>query len=127
MKFILFFYVLSLTVIISTVIAGDTIADTSFYHQYLESTSAKSLQEPIQYNQLPKEVLDGFSKSSFSNILISNAYVVPSHETEGLITKFLPEQASGKTYIIRLANHQRGQNQTTLKFTSNGDLIHVLN
>lgn len=127
MRFILFFYLLSLSVITGAVLAEDYITESDFYRQYLNNSSVEALHQPIQYEELPTEVMKSFSKSAFGDKMISQAYIIPASNASKLINDVMLDKPSPeKMYLLTLANEQDGM-RTTLKFTSQGELVNVLN
>ncbi len=125
MKFVLFFYLMSLTVITGAILAEDAITDSGFYRQYFSVQETVVGQQPIQYNELPSEVLQGFSKSTFGDKSISQAYVVPASAAPSLLYNFvLNNTPPKKIYLLTLAN-EHYEISTKLKFTGSGKLINV--
>jgi hypothetical protein len=126
MKFILFFYLLSLSVITGFVLAEDYITDSDFYQEYMRGKAFELQQEPIHHDDVPTEVMKGFSESAFGDKIISQAYIIPA-STSNLIAALVNEKEDPKeTYVLTLAADSNQMN-TILKFDRKGKLINVFN
>lgn len=64
MKFILFFYLLSLSVITGFALVEDLIVDSEFYQHYLENNQSEIQQESFELNNIPKKILESFADGS---------------------------------------------------------------
>ena len=127
MKFILFFYILSLSAITGFLLADDQITGSDFFQEYLSGDDAVVEQQPIPRTDLPSEVIQSFSDGVFGNKIISQAYMIPA-TTDSVLTDQWgnSHDFSGETYVLLLAadsNHT----STTLKYSSTGKLINVTN
>jgi hypothetical protein len=127
MKFILFFYVLSLLVITGFLLADDQITGSDFFQQYLSGDDTTVEQRPIPPTALPSEVMQSFSEGAFGNKVISQAYVIPATTDSIPMNQWVSGyDFSGETYVLLLAadsNHT----STTLKYSNAGKLINVEN
>lgn len=129
MKFILFFYLLSLSVITGAVLSEDYITESDFYRQYLENSSIKASHQPIQYEELPSEVIKSFSESAFGDKMISQVYIIPASDASKLFNDVvMNETAPEKMYLLTLATEtEQDETGTILKFNSQGKLVNVQN
>mgnify|MGYP001145111447 CR=1 FL=1 len=127
MKFILFFYLLSLAVITGAVVAGDEITGSDTYSQYLKNSAVELQQEPIQHDKLPSEVRKSFSESAFGDKIISQAYIIPTSTASSLIDYFVKDDASTEQMYLLTLSAEQDEMNTVLKFTSKGELVNVLN
>ena len=123
MRFILFFYVLCLTVISGFVIAGDQLTDSAFYEEYLSGKVEQLQREPIQTSDLPTEVMRSFFESPFKDKNIAHAYRVPAADNN-LLSQFF-YQSTQEVYVIALAESSK-KVATKLKYNSKGKLINVI-
>lgn len=127
MKFILFFYLLSLSAITGFLIAEDYILMSDFYRQYLSANTMEVEQQPIRNTDLPSEVIQSFSEGAFGDKIISQAYKIPASSGSELIEQMVNHrQVSEDTFVLMLASDSNNIS-TTLKYSRTGKLINVLN
>jgi len=127
MRFILFFYLLSLTVIIGFVLAEDTVVDSDFYQEYLaaKEISTALQEEPIRRTDIPSKVMKSFAESPFNDKVISQAYKIPASTASNLISALIDNaEKSEETYVLALA----GENERMyrLRYNRHGELINVV-
>lgn len=127
MKFILFFYILSLSAITGFLLADDQITGSDFFQQYLSGDDTVVEQQPVPSTDLPSEVIKSFSDGAFGNKIISQAYMIPA-TTDSVMTDQWgnSHELPGETYVLLLAADSNHTN-TTLKYSSTGKLINVTN
>lgn len=127
MKFILFFYLLSLSAITGFLLAEDYIIESDFYRQYLSADTMEVKQQPIRNADLPSEVIQSFSDGAFGDKIITQAYKIPASSGSELIDRMVNNQhVPEDTFVLLLASDSNNIN-TTLKYSRTGELINVLN
>jgi hypothetical protein len=127
MRFILFFYILSLSAITAFLLTEDYITDSEFYQQYLTDDTLAVQQFPIQNADVPSEVMQSFSEGAFGDKIISQAYKIPASPGYELIDRLVNNQRTPEdTYVLLLASDSNNIS-TTLKYSRTGKLINVLN
>ncbi|MFP4088898.1 MAG: hypothetical protein ACLFUB_13285 [Cyclobacteriaceae bacterium] len=126
MKFILFFYILSLMVITGLVLGEDTIVESSFYQEYM--TDEFVVQENktlIEKEDIPGAVLQSFAKSPFGELDIKKVYTIPSSASKHWIDYLMiSNRVNNEVYVLALADQP---NSTQLHFDEQGKLINVEN
>lgn len=127
MKFILFFYLLSLSAITGFLLTEDYITDSEFYQQYLSGDTIEVQHLPIRNAEVPSEVMQSFSQGAFGDKIISQAYKVPAAPGSKLIDRLVNGQPSPEDiYVLSLAADSN-DTSTKLEYSRKGKLINVLN
>lgn len=130
MKFMQFFFLVSVVSIISFVLAEDKITTSDFYQNYLHEDSQVLEQDaelkPINASELPSVVMESFANSPFGKQTISQVYLVPAKEASDLISQIVSysfQDTSEETYLLSLKDKKA---KTQLRFSKSGKLIKVI-
>lgn len=131
MKFILFFFLVSVVSIAGFVLAEDRITDSDFYQNYLHTSQAVDQEaefKPIKASELPADVLESFANGPFGKYNISQAYLIPAEKASNWITHIVKDYAQQKTseetYLLALNGKE---SKTQLRFSKKGKLIRIIN
>lgn len=130
MKFMQFFFLVSVVSIIGFMLAEDKITTSDFYQNYLHN-DAQVLEKdaelkPINASELPSVVMESFANSPFGKHTISQVYLVPAKEASDLLSHIVNhsfEDASEETYLLSLKDKKA---ETRLRFSKSGKLIKVI-
>jgi hypothetical protein len=130
MKFILFFFLVSVVSITGFVLAEDKITDSDFYQNYLHAPQVIEREvdfKPIKASELPSDVLESFANSPFGKHTISQAYLVPAEKASNWIARVVKDYStqniSEETYLLALNGKKT---QTQLRFSKKGKLIKII-
>lgn len=131
MKFIKFFYLLSLTAIIASILAQDAIVQTSFFKNYLDESVEETSRSLIHTSEIPEEVIKGFMESPFKDLSIREVYKVEGQVMEmpiwvqNVINK--PESETKTSYVLAVADNINQNVKTVLSFSHHGKLLNIEN
>lgn len=129
MKFIKFFYLISLFAIISAALAGDVIVQTEFFKKYLDENVQETKRNVIHASEIPSEVMQGFLQSPFKDFSIQKVYKVEDHAVELPVwTQNIVRQEKENTkafYMLALAENINQNVTAVLSFTPQGKLLNA--
>ncbi len=127
MKFIKFFFLLSLAAIIAAASMQDVIVQTSFFKNHLDKNLATLSRRTIDVSEIPAEVMKSLMESPFSHLSIQEIYVEEDASPASMLTPvadhFLP--GSIALYVVALTDYVGHPIKATLSFNPQGKLMGV--